>query len=868
MPSLEELVSSEESRSPRPFPWLRVAIAASLVVLLLMAIFLPPYINLGKYRRRITASMSEALGRPVYVGGMQLRMLPTPGIVMTDFTVDEDPSFGYEPALHATSVVASLRLTSLWRGRLEVSRISLDEANLNLVRNAAGEWSIGSVLLRASQISNAPTAQRIASARPRFPYIEATNARIDFKNGVEKKPFSLMNAEFSMWQAGTDEWRLRLRAQPVRTDLELHLSDAGELNIEGLLRRAPALDSMPVDLRAEWSGAQLGQVTRLLAGVDSGWRGDLDLTTDLRGNLGDLQLQSRLRVADLRRQEFQPPSTVDIDATCRSQYRHLQHTLDNITCFWPVSAGHLLLTGSIQGLQAPKADLQLEINAVPAAFPVRFFQLIRPGAQNITVGGIVNGSLHLATVDRTLLTGTADATGVTLRYSGGSLSLPAMHFVAPHPQLLPPHRPKHAPTVPPPQNAIELLPISVPMGEPQPVVADSRFTRAGFEFHLTGPASLARLLPAIASFGVLQNATSLVAPRGRATLNLTAQGLWMRPIAATGAGNGIATSGSIVLESTQLRPAFLPVPVDVESADVSLDPEQISWQNVVLTYQKLPMHGSLQFPVVCTSPAGCPATFTLGIGSTTADAIETALGVNPDSGFLGKLLSFGENHAGWPTLQGQLQCEQLDLGPLPMHNVAASLSVAGNTLTFSSLDAAALGGTLHWTGDMSIEDGTPHWTLKTRLSGANAAAAAELFQEKWGPGQINADATLTIAGYRAADLASSASGDFSFTWQNGAWPGSPLGSPPGRSPGGAPAPAATVNAAPPVPFERWTGKGTIASRALTIASGGLSRSGRTSAVHGSISFDRDLDLSLETRHGTERITGTLADPIVNAPSQP
>ena len=157
MRSLEELVSSEESQSPRPFPWMRVVLVATILVLFLMAIFLPPLINLGKYRRRITASMSEALGRPVYVGGMQLRLLPMPGIVMSDLTVDEDSAFGSEPALHATSVIASLRITSLWRGRLEVSRISLDDANLNLVRNASGEWSLGSILLRASQIPNAPT---------------------------------------------------------------------------------------------------------------------------------------------------------------------------------------------------------------------------------------------------------------------------------------------------------------------------------------------------------------------------------------------------------------------------------------------------------------------------------------------------------------------------------------------------------------------------------------------------------------------------------------------------------------------------------------------------------------------------------------
>ena len=145
--------------------------------------------------------------------------------------------------------------------------------------------------------------------RPRFPYIEATDSRINFKNGAEKKPFSLMNAEFSMWQANADEWRVRLRAQPVRTDLQLHLSDTGELNVEGSLRRAADLNAMPVDLRAEWSGAQLGQVTRLIAGMDSGWRGDLDATVGIRGTVGDLQLQSRVQVGNLRRQEFQPVTT-------------------------------------------------------------------------------------------------------------------------------------------------------------------------------------------------------------------------------------------------------------------------------------------------------------------------------------------------------------------------------------------------------------------------------------------------------------------------------------------------------------------------------------------------------------------------------
>jgi hypothetical protein len=852
MTPLEETVSSDETYEPIRPPWRALAIAAVVILLVVGAIFLPPLINLGKYRRSITASMSEALGRPVYVGGMQLRLLPMPGIVMSDFTVDEDPAFGYEPALHATSVVASLRLTSLWRGRLEVSRISLDEANLNLVKNSAGQWSLGPVLLRASQIPNAPTGARHVSDRPRFPYIEATNARIDFKEGAEKKPFSLMTAEFSMWQANSDEWRLRLRAQPVRTDLQLHLSDTGEVNVEGSLRRAAALDAMPVDLEAEWSGAQLGQVTRLIAGMDSGWRGDLDVTATIRGSLGDLKVQSRVRVGDLRRQEQQPASTVDVDASCRSEYRRSAHTLDNITCFWPVASGHLLLTGSVQGLAVPKANLQLEINKVPASFPVSILGLMRPGAQNFTVAGIVNGSFDLATNDWPVLTGDALATGVSLRYPGGTVALPAMHFVAPRPEPPAAVKAKHAAPVAAPgpvENAIQLQPMAIPMGEVEPVAVEARFTRAGFEMHLAGTASLGRMMPAVANFGLFENAMGVVAPKGRATLNLTTTGKWMRPLAGTSAGigtSGIGTAGTIQVEGVQLKPAFLPAPVDVESAEVDLTPDEVVWQNVAFTYQKMPMQGTIRFPTTCNQAVACPATFTLAPGLLNAATIEAAVGRG--NGFFGQILTnaLGERLSAWPALEGEIRCDGLELGQLVLRNVATSVSVEGNKLTVSSLDAAAWGGTLHGSGAMTVEDGTPHWQLHVRVAGAGTREVAESFGEQWGSGTMSGDADLTMSGYRTEDLASSAAGNFSFSWQNGALAG--VG-------GTAEAPLAR--------FDRWAGKGTIAKDALTLTSGGISRESRTSAVRGSITFDRDLNLTVETRRGAVKITGTLAQPAMD-----
>lgn len=822
--------------------WGTFVLVATLIVLLVIAIFLPPLISLGHYRRSITTSISVALGRPVYVGAMQLRLLPMPGITMTDFTVEEDPRFGYEPALHANSVVASLRLSSLWRGRLEVSRISLDEASLNLIRKSSGQWSIGSVLLRASQIPNAPTAQRHAGGYARFPYIEASDARIDFKQDAEKKPFSLMNAEFSMWQENGGEWRLRLEAQPVRTDLELHLSDTGQLSVEGSLRRASDLSAMPVDLQATWSGAQLGQVSLLLTGIDSGWRGDLSITTAMRGTAGDLQLRSQMRVSNLRRQEFQPATTIDVNASCQSEYRPAERIVENLTCFSPVGAGHMLLTGSIQGWLSPKADLAFELNQIPASLPAAALGLMRPRLQNVTATGTINGSFHLKSFEGLSVSGDATTTAIGVSWPGGALGFPSLHvFSSPLPPL--PRTKRHPSSQLP--AGIQLQTFAMPFGEPDPLTVDAQFTRSEFEVHVAGSASLARLAGPGETFGLIENSLNMVGAKGRADLNITAKGSWIPPLSS--GGPRIATSGSIHLQGVDLRPAFLRTPVEVATADVVLTPDKVSWQNVALRFQRMAMRGSIQFPVHCMQETPCPAIFTLQSESLSAGALNSAL-AGSRQGFLGQMLANAlgqEKTSAWPPLRGSIQCAAFSLGKLTLDAATAAVTVSGRKLSIESADGSTLGGMLHASGEMDVASGVPNWNLDVRLTGARPGVGGEIFREQWGAGVVNGEARLTMKGYSTPDLASSANGDVRFTWQNGGL-----------------ASASEGNGSPLEHFDRWSASGTVADGLITLASGGLSRSGRLVAVRGTISFDRQLNLSLQTRRGPIKIGGTLAHPVL------
>jgi len=836
----EEPLAAEEPRKSRRSSR-RLIVAGALAVLLAVALFVPPLVNLGHYRRSIISSISAALGRPVAVGDMQLRLLPTPGITLTDFTVAEDPAFGFEPALHANSVVVSLRLSSLWRGRLEVSRISLDEASLNLVKTANGAWSIESILLRTSQMPNEATGQRHAGAYPRFPYIEATDARINFKEGAEKRPFSLMNAEFAMWQASGNEWRMRLRAQPVRTDLELHLSDTGELNVEGSFQRADRLRTIPVKLQAEWSGAQLGQVSRLLAGMDSGWRGGLDVTGSIDGTAGNLALKTHIHVGNLRRQEFQPQASMDINATCQSRYEHALELLGQITCFLPEGAGHLLLSGSVQEGAAAETDLQLEINQVPAEFPLRLLGLMRPHAGNVTVTGTINGSFRLVRNSQRPLTGDATATGMTVNWPGGPLALPELHLVA---NPAPAKGRKHRATPAPAQaNAVVLEPAAIRLGAATTLTADARVTRTGFTLHLAGQAELSRLMAAGANFGLLENALAAAAPRGRAQLDTTTTGSWMPPLA--GATDGIATTGTVRVDGVELRPRFLHSPVEVVSADVELTPQQITWQNVVLRYGGLAMRASFQFPSDCGSPGACPGIFALQADSLNATSIESALAGRPE-GFFGQMLSdlgAGQSPT-WPPLRGTVECGDLSLGRLSLKNVAATVSLQQQKLTIEALNAAALGGTLHATGTMSVVSAVPEWNLDVRMAGVKVSGAADLFKERWGSGTASGEAQWTMNGYSTADLASSAAGTFRMTWQNGGL-----------------AAGETFRQLPVAHFDRWTAAGTIGNDRLTLAGGTMVRGQQTARVRGEVGFNRHLNLTLQTARGRMKIGGTVARPV-------
>jgi len=479
----------------QPKPWVlpdrrRILLSAGIVLALLLLAILPPLISVNRFRHRITQSVSESLGRPVRIDNVALNVLPMPGFTLENFVVEDDPAFGSEPVIRAPSVKVALRVWSLWRGRVEFSRISLDDPSVNLVRRADGRWNIESILLQAARIEAAPTAQQGSGDQPRFPYIEATGARINIKQGLEKMPIALTEADLALWLTQPDLWKLRLEGRPTRTNTAA--TDTGTLRIQGTLGKASSVNDVPVDLSAEWRGAPLGGVGWVLLARDSGFRGALTLRTRLQGTIGKSAIDTQLDLEEVRRADFVPQHTLHADIRCTATATAIFHQLADLRCAWPsgalsdAGASGLTLVAQMPDLarwQASAADAI--VTGVRAGTLLDVLRLTSPRvAPDLSAGGTISARLNCCGS----VSGSSGGGGWKALEGHAEIAKATLTMGKSTPFVDADVAGELA------GGQFTVLPVALDLGAPRPALLDARIDANGFTLHLAGPAMRTRLL--------------------------------------------------------------------------------------------------------------------------------------------------------------------------------------------------------------------------------------------------------------------------------------------------------------------------------------------------------------------------------------
>jgi uncharacterized protein involved in outer membrane biogenesis len=853
---LETYLGSDPD-APRPSRHRRhLLIAIAFALLLIGALVLPPLINISRYQHRISASLAASLGRPVEVSGITLELLPRPGVQITNFVVDSTAGYSDEPILKCSSVTAAFRIMSLWRGRLEIARISLDEPSLNLERAPGGQWNFASVLLQASRTQQAPTGRTVVRGQSRFPYIEATNARINFKHGNEKLPFSFLNADVSIWLENPNEWQLRFAAQPMRTDINLSLADTGQVQISGSVHRASSANQLPLNLQAEWRGAPLGQVTRMFVARDLGWRGDASVTAHITGVPDALGLQLSAAASDFHRETFQPAHPLNLYVTCTATYRHALGSLDTIHCLSPVGSGILALRGTMQQIHTaePEPDLKLIATHLPADELLELLRHTRGRLNNdITLSGAIDGEIAYArqpvptanqsasgshavpNSPRMIASGSLLATDLLVRGDGMEQILPDLRFtVQPAAQSF----------------ALVLEPAQLDLGGPDPLVANARLTDQGYQLHYSGSALLEHLLPLAHALNVVPAAFQGLQGNGSADYNLTVEGEWQLPPVVDRAAPLSVLNGAIGLHNADFQPSYLAEPVHIATATAAISPAEVRWNGVSATLGTTHFTGNLRIPLPCV--AACERHFDLTAATVNFGALAASLR-GEDEGVVQELINRVRSRSqDWPLLDGTIHIARLNAGQVEVSNASADLTLRDGSLEVRSLDGRTLGGVLHAMGAVAL-DSTPSYDAEVQLRHTSAPELAQLLKEHWGPGTIDLYGDLAMSGTTASSLSSSAKGTLHWSWAGGALP--------------------QLTSTPLHRFDRWSGDGKVAKGAIAITSSEVTNGGATAVVSGTIGSDRSLDLKVATppKESTQTETaavssismsGTLAAPVV------
>ena len=261
-------------RLPR---WLWI-VGSLLIVLILLALIVPYFLDVDRYRSTIAAQIQEATGRKVTLGKLHARLLPTVGFTIDQFTLGNPPGFADGDLLTAESIRGSLALGPLLRREFQLTSVEIVHPHLYLLEDDRGRVNYELEAPKKPGSKKAESSVTVTIDSIEVSGAELTLARV---TGSRKKVVPVVHAR-----------KINVTLEDVALDAKKLKQWKADADLDGVVLVLPGIKP-PLEFRS-------GSLVLRNGGIDAKFAATLGDITKADGTLKVKDIEKALVTFDLK----------------------------------------------------------------------------------------------------------------------------------------------------------------------------------------------------------------------------------------------------------------------------------------------------------------------------------------------------------------------------------------------------------------------------------------------------------------------------------------------------------------------------------------------------------------------------------------
>jgi AsmA protein len=285
-----------------------VLILLGIVIVVLIA--LPFFISVNTFRPTVEQKLSAALGRQVQVGNLSLSLF-SGSLSAASLAIADDPAFSKGPFLTAKAFKVGVEMWPLITSKtLNVTGLTIEKPEVNLIRNAAGQWNFSS-LATGSKSSDTKTE---SGATPDF-----SVRKLNLNDGRLTVGSTTSNKKSVYEEVNLEASDVSLKSKfPAKVTAKL--PGGGDFKLEGNIGPVDPEDASltPLDAKVNINGLDLAKTG--FVEPNSGLGGTVNLSNTLVSQSGMAHAQGSVLAKSLQLVKGGSPSGVPVNVDFNVDY--------------------------------------------------------------------------------------------------------------------------------------------------------------------------------------------------------------------------------------------------------------------------------------------------------------------------------------------------------------------------------------------------------------------------------------------------------------------------------------------------------------------------------------------------------------------